>query len=137
MGSAPARRISQSCSRESLEGSPPAHYEAQGQCPLHLPASGEAAGGAKRKWGTRDFKTPKWSAVRRDRPIARPVRLLARAATETLRHYGAPLPLRERTSKRRTESSGGNPPARKDEYVQAKWAPVRRPDMRPKKDVAV
>ncbi len=83
--------------------------------------------------GHQGFQTPKWSAVRRDRPIARPVQLFAGAATVTLRHYGAPLPLRERTSKRRTESSGGNPPARKDEHVQAKWAPVRRPDMRARK----
>jgi len=42
--------------------------------------------------GHQGLKTPQWSAVRRDRPIARPVRLLAGAATLTLRHYGAPLP---------------------------------------------
>ena len=45
--------------------------------------------------GHQGFQTPKWSAVRRDRPIARPVRFLAGAATVTLRHYGAPLPFWE------------------------------------------
>ena len=72
------RAGSQACSRESLEGSLPAHYEAQGQCPLHLPAIGESCLRGQKEVGHQGLKTPQWSAVRRT-GFAQPVRALARA----------------------------------------------------------
>ena len=82
MGSGARAHGSQPWSRESLEGSLPAHYEAQGQCPLHLPAIGESRLRGQKEVGHQGLKTPQWSAVRRT-GFAQPVRASQEHAVAT------------------------------------------------------
>jgi hypothetical protein len=122
-------------SRESLEGSLPAHYEAQGQCPFQV--------------GHRGLKTPQWSAVRRA-GFARPAPA-SRGAGIPGAPYGALLPLlgaktRSRAfgernkdapsgakSKIESEARAVFPQRERRSMPRRSGTPVRRPGMRPTK----
>jgi hypothetical protein len=101
-------------SRESLEGSLPAHYEAQGQCPLYFPGGKPPHG---REVGHQGLKTPQWSAVTA-RPARKPVpcslpehgplcaeRRSAPSGSEQRRSFGSEI-------ENRIRGSRGNPAAR-------------------------
>src|SRR5687767_904399 len=76
--------------------------------------AGEIPNAGKERAVPRLFKTPRWSAVRRTGLRTTGACSDKERAMKDMRCYGAPLPLlRERKSKRRTESSGGNPLARR------------------------
>ena len=107
---------------------------------LDLPPPAKAGAG---EVGHQGLKTPQWSAVRRGRSGWIGPVLLARARTLCAGRRSAPslgvktgsallggAPVKKRTELARISA------ARTAEHVQAKWVPVRRPDMRQTKNEA-
>jgi hypothetical protein len=103
--------------------------------------SRKANRGQRASGAPRSVQTPQWSAVRRGRPIARLVPC-CRISTDSLRAIRRSAPSFWERESRSFGSGiardGRKPPAGnrlrdRREHGQAKWRPVRRPDMRPRK----